>query len=379
MRILLDARTVGREFSGVGNYVLELVRSFAALDVDVEFLLCVRGTSRLRELALDRRFRFLETGVSHESHPQGDLWEELVLPGRAAAQGVDVLHGPAFLIPTRRSRFAKVVTVHDLVAFTHPETIPWKYALYMRWLIRRTVRAASRVLADSIGVSEAITATLGVPAARIDVVPLGVSESFQRRSVSEIRAVRERLALPAPYLLFVGNLEPRKNLSGLVRAFRRVRAELGRPIHLVVAGKIAWKSGGLLADLAAPDLQGAVHTTGYIEPEDLAALYAGAEAFVFPSFQEGFGLPVLEAMGCGTPVIAGDVAALAEVAGDAAVLVDPGSPASIADGILGVLRDPARHEELSRRGLERARDFPWERTARETLASYARARDGRSK
>lgn len=379
MRVLLDARTVGREFSGVGNYVLELVRAFAAIDADVEFLLCVRGASRLRDLALDPRFTFLETSVSHESHPQGDLWEELVLPPRASAQRVDVLHGPAFLIPTRPSRFAKVVTVHDLVAFTHPETIPWKYALYMRWLIRRVVHAASRVVADSKGVSDAITETLGVRAARIDVVPLGVSESFRPRPESEIRAVRERLALPQPYLLFVGNLEPRKNLPGLVRAFRRVRAALDRPIHLVVAGKVAWKSAGLLEELAAADLRGAVHTTGYVESEDLAALYAGAEAFVFPSFQEGFGLPVLEAMRCGIPVIAGDVAALAEVAGDAAVLVDPASPAAIADGILAVLRDPARHADLSRRGLSRAAKFPWEQTARETLASYARARDGKPK
>lgn len=378
MRVLLDARTVAREFSGVGNYVLELVRAFSALDADVEFLLCVRGASRLRELVLDPRFSFLETSVSHESHPQGDLWEELVLPRWAAARGVDVLHGPAFLIPTRRSRIAKVVTVHDLVAFTHPETIPWKYALYMRWLIRRAVHAASRVVADSQGVRAAIVSTLRVDPARIDVVPLGVSERFQPPPDAEVRRVRERLALPEAYLLFVGNLEPRKNLPGLLQAFRRVHARLGRPIHLVVAGKVAWKSRGLLAELAATDLEGLVRTTGYVEPEDLAALYAGAEAFVFPSFQEGFGLPVLEAMQSGTPVIAGNVAAVAEVAGDAAVLVDPASHASIAEGILAVLTDPARRADLVRRGIDRARAFPWERTARETLASYRRAAAGAS-
>ncbi|MFN8176608.1 MAG: glycosyltransferase family 1 protein [bacterium] len=373
MRVLFDARTVGREFSGVGNYVLELVRAFAALDVDVEFLLCVHGESRLRELPLDRRFAFLETRVSHESHPQGDLWEELVLPRRAARHGADVIHGPAFLIPTGPSRAAKVVTVHDLVAFTHPGTIPWKYSLYMRWLIRRAVRAAARVITVSERARREVARRLAVPSQRLDMIPHGVAGRFRPEGHAEIERVRVRYSLPHPYLLFVGNLEPRKNLPGLVRAFRLVRERLPRPTHLVVAGKIAWKSAGLLAELGAPDLAHHVRTTGYVEPEDLPALYAGAEALVFPSLEEGFGLPVLEAMACGTPVIASDVGAVAEVAGDAAALVDPGSPESIANGILHVLTDPARSADLARRGLARAQCFSWEKTARETLASYERA------
>jgi glycosyltransferase involved in cell wall biosynthesis len=377
MRILLDARTVGREFSGVGNYVLELVQAYAALDVDAEFVLCVHGPSALRESGLDARFRFLEASVSHESHPGGDLWVEWVLPRRAEEHRIDVLHGPAFLIPTRATRAAKVVTVHDLVAYTHPETIPWKYALYMRWLTRRVVAAAARVITDSDAVRANVGRILRAPPERLDVIPLGVSARFRAPPPASVDGTLARLGVPRPYLLFVGNLEPRKNLAGLLRAFRRVRRESPAAMHLVVAGKLAWKSGPLRAELGAPDLAGAVVATGYVAPADLPALYAGAAALVFPSFWEGFGLPVLEAMACGTPVVASDVASLPEVCGDAAVLVDPASPDSIAQGILEVVGDEANRGELIRRGLSRARAFPWERTARETLASYRRAIGGR--
>lgn len=378
MRILLDARTVGREFSGVGNYVLELVRAFAQLDLDAEFHLVVRGASALRDAPLDGRFRFVETSVSHESHPKGDLWAEWVLPRIAAERAADVVHGPAFLIPTRRMRAAAVVTVHDLVAYQYPGTIPWKYGVYMRWLIRRVVRAASRVITDSTSVRDSVRDILGAAPGRLDVVPLGVSDRFRDPGKDAVDAVVRRLGVPRPYILFVGNLEPRKNLPGLLQAFRAVRATGDGALHLVVAGKLAWKSGPLRDELDAPDLAGRVHVTGYVAPDDLPALYAGAEVFAFPSFWEGFGLPVLEAMACGTPVVAADVASIPEVCGGAAVLVDPHSPESIADAILTLLRDPSRRAGLVQRGRGRAAELTWERTARATLDVYRRACRGRA-
>ncbi len=378
MRILLDARTVGREFSGVGNYVLELVRALARTDEDAEFHLVVHGPTALRDAPLDGRFRFLETSVSHESHPKGDLWVEWVLPRIAAERGVEVVHGPAFLVPTRPLRAASVVTVHDLVAYQYPGTIPWKYGVYMRWLIRRVVRAATRIITDSTSVSESVRDILGARAERVDVVALGVAERFRDPGAGIVDATVRRLGLPRPYVLFVGNLEPRKNLPGLLRAFRLVRAGHPDPVHLVVAGKLAWKSGPLRGELDAPDLRGLVHVTGYVAPEDLPALYAGADVFAFPSFWEGFGLPVLEAMACGTPVVAADVASVPEVCGGAAVLVDPRSPEAIAGAILTVLRDPARRADLVRRGRLRAAELTWERTARETMAVYRRAHGSRA-
>jgi glycosyltransferase involved in cell wall biosynthesis len=302
-----------------------------------------------------------------------------VLPAHATRRRVDVLHGPAFLIPTRPlSSLATVVTVHDLVAFTHPRTIPAHYSYYMRWLLRRVTRSASRVITDSVSVRDDLARILGVDEGRVDVVSLGVAERFQPIEAAAIHTMTTRLKVPRPYLLFVGNLEPRKNLPGLIRAFREVRRAHDGDIHLVVAGQIAWKSGPFQDALADEGAGHNVHVLGYVPPEDLPALYAGAAAFVFPSFWEGFGLPVLEAMACGTPVVTSDVASLPEVAGDAAVLVDPHSDHSIAEGILSLLRDPAHRGRLVERGLRRAHALSWGRTARSTLATYRLAHHGGS-
>jgi glycosyltransferase involved in cell wall biosynthesis len=374
MRILLDARTVGREFSGVGNYVQELVRAFSRLEADHDFVLGVNGASgRLRDQQLDARFRFFDIPFSHENHPLGDLWEDHVLPRRAAQGGVDVIHGPAFLIPTRPTRVTKVVTIHDLVAFTHPETVPWKYAMYMRRLIRRAVRSADRVITVSDYVHDDLVRRLHVSPRKLESVRSGVSDDFRRADDTAVERVRERFSLRRPYLLFVGNLEPRKNLPGLVRAFREVRARAPQPVDLVVCGKVAWKSEALLRELSAVDLAGSVHVTGYVRSADLPALYSGAEVFVFPSFWEGFGFPVLEAMACGTPVVSSNVSSIPEVAGDAALLVDPRSLPEISEAVLLLLRDGTKRSELVRKGLERARAFSWSETARRTLETYRHA------
>ncbi|MGH2569667.1 MAG: glycosyltransferase family 4 protein [bacterium] len=374
MRVLLDARTVGRDFSGVGNYVLELVRGFAALDEDVRFDLCVRGGSAICDLRLDERFTTFETRISHESHPLGDLWEELVLPRRAAGLGADVLHGPAFVIPCRPMRIARVVTIHDLVAFTHPHTIPRKYALYMRWQIRRAVRHATRVITVSRSVADDLARVLGVRREGVEPVLHGVSPRFRPPDPAVVEDVRRRHGLPNPYVLFVGNLEPRKNVPGLVRAFRSIRERFGRPLDLVVVGRKAWLSDKLVRELGADPTRDAVRVLGYVPAEDLPALYGAAEVFAFPSFHEGFGLPVLEAMACGTPVVTSGTSSLPEVAGDAAVLVDPGSPSSIAEGLLEVLLRADRRAELVQRGLRRVAQLDWLRTARETLRVYREAR-----
>jgi glycosyltransferase involved in cell wall biosynthesis len=374
MNVVLDARTVGRHFSGVGFYVLELVRAFSTIDAPHQYHLLVHGDSALEDLPLDERFRIHRTRASPESHPFGDLWEEFALPRLAAAAGADVLHGPAFLIPLRRTRLATVVTIHDLVAFTHPETIPWKYALYMRGRIRRAVRTARRTICVSESAKRDVVRLLDAPSEKIASIHHGVAERFRPETPERIFEVKRRHGLERPYLLFVGNLEPRKNLAGLVRAFRIVRREQSEPIDLVVAGQIAWKSGELLKELNAEDVRDAVRLTGYFPLDDLPALYSGALAFVFPTLWEGFGMPVLEAMACGAPVVASRVPSIEEIAGDAAIYVDPHSPDSIAQGIRDALGGAVPKEEWRRRGMERATHFSWLETALRTLEVYERAR-----
>jgi glycosyltransferase involved in cell wall biosynthesis len=371
MNIVLDARTVGRRFSGVGFYVLELVRAFSRIDADHSFHLLVHGDSVLEDLLLDSRFRIHRTSASPESHPYGDLWEEFVLPRIARSVSAHVLHGPAFLIPLRRTSLVKVVTIPDLIAFTHPKTIPWKYALYMRRRIRFAVKTARRTICISESAKQDVLRLLAPPPGKIASIHLGVAERFHPESRERIEEVRGRYGLERPYILFVGNLEPRKNLVGLVRAFRVVQEEAKDPIDLVVAGQIAWKSEESMRELNARDVRNSVRLTGYFPAEDLPALYSGARAFVFPTFWEGFGMPVLEAMACGTPVVASNVPSIREIAGDAAILVDPHDTESIAKGIREALC--GSRAEWSRRGIERAAQFSWLTTAQRTLEVYEEA------
>jgi glycosyltransferase involved in cell wall biosynthesis len=373
MNVLLDARTVGRRFSGVGFYVLELVRALARLPDEHAYHLLIHGETVLDDLGLDARFRLHRTPFSPENHPFGDFWEDGALPRLARRLGADVLHGPAFLIPLRRTMVPKVVTIHDLVAFSHPETIPWKYAIYMRWLIRRAVREAQAVISVSQSVKDDIVRLLGAEPTRIVSIHHGVGEHFHPQSRERIDGVRARHGLEKPYLLFVGNLEPRKNLPLLVRAFRRVREHAPMPLDLVVAGQVAWKSGPLLEALGSHDVRDSVRLLGYVSSEELPALYSGAQAFVFPTLWEGFGLPVLEGMACGAPVVASPVESIVEIAGDAAIYVDPHDPESIAEGILHAVA-PEQRDAIVARGLACAARYPWRETARRTLEVYATAR-----
>jgi glycosyltransferase involved in cell wall biosynthesis len=266
-------------------------------------------------------------------------WYPHGLPRRAC--GLDVLHCPTFRGPVR-SRVPVVVTVHDLAVLRHPETFNQWTRRYSRFAVPRVARAARRVIAVSEFTRGEIVELLGVPAERIEVIPNAVGPPF----------VADGPAAEGDYLLAVGTLEPRKNLAAAQRAAQR----LGVPLKVV--GARGW---------------GDVHVDGWlgrVSDDELAALYRGARCLVYPSLYEGFGIPVLEAMACGTPVVTSAGGATEEVAGRAAVLVEPLDPAAIATGIEEADR---RRDELRVQGLERAAQFSWERVAAETRAVYERA------
>jgi glycosyltransferase involved in cell wall biosynthesis len=314
------------------------------------------------------------TRVSFENHLVGDLWLLGYLPLRLAALRADVYHGPAAFLPLFKLGYRTVVTIHDLVSFLFPDTVPRKYSLYMRLMTRAAVRSADRVIAVSRATQIDLERVLRVPPARTVVIHEAVAPEFAVATPpAAVDAVVRRYGLRRPYCLFVGNLEPRKNLGRLVEAFGRVRARghhPGSPPQLVLTGTRAWLYGGIFRRVEAQGLAGDVIFTDYVPAEDLPALYAGAACFVFPSLYEGFGLPVLEAMAAGAPVIASRAGAIPEVAGDAALLVDPVRVEEIAEAIEAVLADRALRDRLVAAGRARARTFSWETVARQTLAVY---------
>jgi glycosyltransferase involved in cell wall biosynthesis len=285
--------------------------------------------------------RYSLRGASRSTKVRRDiLWYLDALPRKAARDGVDVLHCPGHRGPLR-SRVPVVVTLHDLAVLRHPKTFNRWTRTYSRLLLPRIVEAATRVIAvSSFTASEAVE-LLGLDEAKVRVVPHGVEPPFEP----------EGQVAEGEYALAVGTVEPRKNLPRAVEAAQRAGIELR------VVGPEGWGDVG-------------VQSLGFVSDEVLSALYRGAQCLVFPSLYEGFGLPVLEAMACGTPVVTGNFGATAEVAGDAAVLVDPYDVDGIAAGIQEARR---RRDELRAEGLERVRGFTWDEAARQTLEVYREA------
>jgi glycosyltransferase involved in cell wall biosynthesis len=373
MHVVLDARYISRRQSGVGAYAQRLITGLAAID-QVNHYTCLVAAEGPGLPVSRANIAAAPTRVSFEDHLRGDLWLLGYLPFRLRALRTDVYHGPAVFLPHVKLGYGTVVTIHDLVSFLFPQTVPRKYSLYMRLMTRLAARSADRIIAVSHATKADLVQILGVPPGKIVVIHEAVGPEFSRPpSPAAIADVIRRYGLHSPYCLFVGNLEPRKNLPGLIQAFAQVRRRLGaagRSTQLVLAGTRAWLHAGIFRAVEEHGLGAAVVFTDYVPLADLPALYAGATCFVFPSLYEGFGLPVLEAMAAGAPVVAARAGSIPEVAGDAAVLVDASAPGELASAIEAVLTDAGLRERLIARGRARAATFEWNTVARETRAVY---------
>lgn len=290
----------------------------------------------------------------------GHLWEQTMLPVSAASR---VLWSPNNTGPIAHRRH--IATIHDLIPLEHPEWFNPRFSGWYRWLMPRLARRLTHVIAVSEFTARRVQQLLGVPANRITVVPNGVDESYYPRPASEIEAVRNSLAVGAgPYLLYVGSLEPRKNLAGLMRAWSIALPKMPLDLTLIVAG--AAGRGAVFAQSTLGQLPPRVKFTGYIPESDLPALYSGSLAVVYPSLYEGFGLPVLEAMAAGAPVITSSTTSLPEVGGGAAHYVDPADPHSIAAALEAVVSSDSLRSRMRAQGIDRARLFGWNRCAADT-------------
>lgn len=297
------------------------------------------------------------------------LWTHARLSVEMALHAPDVLFVPAHVLPLIHPR-ASVVTVHDLGYIHYPEAHKPGDRRYLDWSTRWNARQAAAVLADSEATRADLVRAYGACEAKIHVVYLGRDESLKQvTNPLRLASMRARYDLAQRYLLYVGTLQPRKNLERVVQAFERLcdRPELA-DLQLVLAGQKGWLYDSLFQQVARAGLSERVIFPGYIPDDDLPGLLSAATAFVYPSLYEGFGIPVLEAGGCGVPVITSNTSSLPEVAGDAALLVDPHDVDAIADAMYRVVTDPALAAELARRGRENVKRFSWEKCAWETLA-----------
>ncbi len=371
MRVVVDARpALDPRRTGVGRYADRLIRELPRVDPEAGYTawyLHARGLVRPRRFFADVTApNFREVGTAFPARLFEPLASRLGLPRLEWLVDFDVLLATNFLPPATASP-GVVLVVHDLAHERYPETAPhigprWR-ARFEAWLAR-----AARVIVPSAAVRRDLVAHHAVDPARVDVVPHGVDVDAFRPPGEAVDAVRRRFAIRGRYLLFLGGLEPRKNLGRLVRAFGALQTDA----TLVLAGgAVRWAPGE--QDRLRAGVRERVVFTGYVNDGERAALLAGATALVYPSLHEGFGLPVLEAMAAGTPVLASNVSSLPEVAGDAALLVDPADPDALAAAMARLLEDEGLRGRLREMGWRRAAGFTWEQAARRTAATLHRA------
>ncbi len=366
---------------GTEVYARELVGAMAQARPEVEFsVFCGReAAGSLRSAGWPENVVLRPVRLPSAIKPLRIVIELLWLPMLARRARVDLLHSLGTTAPLW-GRFARVVTIHDLIYHHFPRTFPALARLGLELLVPRGARHAHRVLADSQATKDDLVATCRIDPEKIDVVYLGLGMPEPAAVTSEPQ-LRDRFALgERPIVLSVAAALAHKNIDGLLHAFRTVvddASDRERPVLVVTghAGRDQKRLTGLASEL---DIGGDVRFTGWVDPADLEGLYRCATCFVYPSKFEGFGLPVLEAMQRGTPVASSDATSLSEVVGGAALVFDPTDTAAIAGAIEQLLGDPALREEVVRSGRKRAAEFSWQKAARKTLAVYERAMQARA-
>lgn len=369
MRIGLDAIPLAQSKTGIGHYTFELARCLALLSPADQFELVAPvpalPLSAAEAAEMPPNLRFVQAKINRlRKH-----WWSIGLPLYQNEARYDLFHGTNYNVPLW-NRCRTVVSIHDLSLLLHPETHEEHLVARARRRLPTMARAATTIITPSESVKREVCENLRIAPEKVMVTPEAARRGFRPVPEAVSREVRRRLKVEDDFLLFVGTIEPRKNLLTLVRALELILREGEWRPQLVIAGKEGWLTENLFAYINKIGVRERLQITGYISEEDLRALYSSCEMCVYPSLYEGFGLPLLEAMACGAPVVTSNAASILETVGDAAVIVDALDAAALARAIVEMHRDADARRHWSRVGLERAETFSWERTAQLTQIVY---------
>ncbi len=375
--IVIDYTPAIRQSAGIGRIIRGQVRALLEVATGEDLRLFVNG----RIGAADRLTSPLPmSGTPLSERNMVRLWHRLnsPLPPVEWFTGgpIDLFHATDFVLAPSRAR-RKLVTVHDLAFLFYPEAAMPSLHRYLNVVVPRSVRRADHIIADSANTAKDLTEQWQIDPAQISVVQ-GAVDHYHFHPVPDRvrqRAVRERYAIgPGPFIFGLSKLEPRKNFSRLIEAFAVARREANLPHRLIIGGGKGWLYDQIFATVQGLGLEDTVHFPGFIADADLPVLYSAADFFAYPSLYEGFGLPILEAMACGTPVMTGDNSCLPEAGGDAVLYVKSEDTQSLADGLIRLATDAPLRADLRQRGLRQAATFTWPRSARQLWDVYERVK-----
>ena len=370
MRIGLDYTSAITQGAGIGRYTRCLVDELLKLDGGHDYcLLSAHGTPEGGVDEIAHRARVVTLPFSERW--TSVLWHRLRLPLWADLWSgtFDLFHSPDFLLPPLRTG-RTIVTVHDLSFIRVPECAYPALRRYLQTTVPRSLRRADLVLADSHSTKSDLIELLGSPERQVRVVHLGVEPRFRPLECGELDQARALLDLPEHFVLAVGTLQPRKNYVRLITAFSQLRKAAACPHRLVIVGGEGWLYEDIYRRAEEDDIKGLVVFPGHISDDLLPALYNLADLFVFPSLYEGFGLPPLESMACGTPVVASSISSIPEVVGQAAILVDPRDTEGMTEAMRKGLFDRPICDKIVQAGFKRVREFTWTRAAQSVLDIY---------
>ena len=370
MRIGINFHTTDRYISGVEYYTLGLLKGLLNIDRQNQYFVYTNQSDLVKESVRPAQnlkiigIKYLKTRTARI------LWEHTQLPRLAVKQGLDVLHCPSYICPVHKSSVPFIVTIHDTIAIDKPQWCKPTNSLYFNCFMKSAAKKASYIISVSKCTADDLKRNFNLSCSEIRIVYSGIDSIFNpNKDSSRCREVRTRYHLPEQYILYVGNIEPKKNIWTLLCLQKRLKQK-GLPHKLVIVGKRSWGSRVELDEISKAIKSNNVVWVGYVNRNDLPCVYQMADVFVFLSLYEGFGFPPLEAMACGAPVVSTTKGALNETIKDAALTVEPFDILQITQSVISMIQDSSLRERHIEKGLKQSRLFDWKRTAKETLSVY---------
>lgn len=369
MKIAINTLSLNRTKAGMGNYIFNLVNNLAILDRKNNYYIFVSDRNKDFFRIKQKNFRIINLGKGVTKGLNRFLWEQFSLPIYIRKQGIDVLHSPGFVLPFL-SKAKNVLTIADMTFINYPEVHTLLKRAYFSLLMPPSIRKADMVLAISESTKKDAVKLVNVNPKKIKVTHLAYGEEFKVMDKKKAKVfARTMYGIDSPFIIFVGMIEPRKNLIRIFEAFSEMKKE-GIPHKLVIVGKTGWKYEKIFKSVDRLNLGKDVIFAGYIPDSDLAILYNAAEMLAYACLYEGFGIPILEAMACGCPVVTSNLSSMPEIAGDAALLVDPKEVQQIKSAMDRLIKDKKLRKDMIKKGLKRSSQFSWQRCARETIKAY---------
>ena len=369
MNIAVNGLFLSLKNTGGGRYLTDLAAGLRPFGRDIKYFLFTNNNINRNKIVFSPFVETIDCGWMIRCRPSRILWENLILPEVIKKRKIDLLHAAGFTLPGRIS-CKSVITIFDMTFFTMPQLHLASKVAYFQKMIPVALKKADKIIAISKQTKNDIINTFGVEQDKIRVIYIGAGKEFRVISDKDaVEGIKQKYGLPKKYILFVGTIEPRKNIKGLIHAYAVLKNK-GYEHKLVIVGKRGWHYSDIFEAVRRLKLNSDVIFTDYVLGQDLPFIYNGASIFVYPSFYEGFGIPVLEAMSCGIPVVTSNVSSLPEITGEATLLINPMDIEDISISIDKILRDAHLANVLVKKGLDRASLFSIEKMIAETVQVY---------